>query len=88
MATLFQEKAEGWFLLNVEGCTPPAQFFAKRVLARMRDGDVLEVVADTPCCAECIAAMCDEWGDEILEQEHGAGTYRFKIRKVGVLRAA
>jgi TusA-related sulfurtransferase len=88
MATLFQKKAEGWFLLNVEGCTPPAQFFAKRALARMRDGDVLEVVADTPCCAECIAAMCDARDDEILEREHGGGTYRFTIRKGGLLRAA
>ncbi|OGK83144.1 MAG: hypothetical protein A2X52_09175 [Candidatus Rokubacteria bacterium GWC2_70_16] len=88
MAVLFRKKGEGWFLLNVCGCSPPAQFFAKSVLTRMRDGNILEVVSDNPCCAESIVGMCEARGDEILEQDRRQGMYRFKIRKLDLQRAA
>jgi TusA-related sulfurtransferase len=54
----------------------------------MRDGDILEVLSDNPCCAESIAGLCDVTGDEILEQDREKGTYRFKIRKLDLRHAA
>lgn len=79
----FEKKAEGQFVLNVTGYVcPHPQLYTKKALAKMKEGEVLELVFDNPSSAESVAAMLELTGDEVLDQHTEGGQYVWKIRKV------
>lgn len=78
----FEKKADGLFVLNVEGYVcPHPQIYTKKALEKVNVGDVVEVLFDNPSSGESIATMCENTGDEIVEQSQEAGRFKWNIRK-------
>lgn len=82
MAMKFEKKGEGEYLLDVQGYVcPHPQLYAKKSLEKIKEGETLELLFDNPSSSESIAAMCENKGDEIIEQHMDGGKYTWKIRK-------
>ncbi len=82
MAIKFNKKEEGLYTLDCLGYVcPHPQIYTKKMLEKIKSGDVLEVVFDNPSSSESIGAMCASNGDEIIESRSEGGKYIFKIRK-------
>ena len=78
----FEKKADGLFVLNVEGYVcPHPQIYTKKALQKMNVGDVVEVLFDNPSSGESIATMCENTGDEIVARNDESGKFRWDIRK-------
>ncbi len=78
----FEKKTDGVFVLNVEGYVcPHPQIYTKKALEKVNVGDTVEILFDNPSSGESIAAMCENTGDEIVEQSQEAGKFRWNIRK-------
>ena len=78
----FEKKGEGEFVLNVTGYVcPHPQLYTKKALAKMKAGELLELVFDNPSSGESVAAMLDLNGDEVLEKMNEGASYVWKIRK-------
>jgi len=83
MAMKFEKKSEGVFVLDVQGYVcPHPQLYAKKSLAKIKPGEMLELIFDNPSSSESIAAMCDVMGNEIMEKEMDGGKFIWKIKKV------
>ena len=78
----FEKTADGRFVLNVEGYVcPHPQLYTKKALEKVNVGDTVEVLFDNPSSGESIATMCENTGDEIVEESQEAGKFRWNIRK-------
>ena len=78
----FEKKSEGIYLLDVKGYVcPHPQIYTKKALAKVQQGDVVEVVFDNPSSGESIATMCDNTGDEIVEKKEEGGQFVWDIKK-------
>lgn len=82
MAIKFEKLSEGTYTLDCCGFVcPHPQIYTKKMIEKIKTGDVLEVVFDNPSSAESIMGMCDNSGDEIFEKKELGGKYIFRIRK-------
>ncbi|NOZ25600.1 MAG: sulfurtransferase TusA family protein [Nitrospirae bacterium] len=82
MAMKFEKKADGEYLLDVQGYVcPHPQIYTKKALEKLKSGDVLEVIFDNPSSSESISSMCDSNGNEIIEKNQVSGKFSWKIRK-------
>ena len=78
----FEKKADGVFMLNVTGYVcPHPQIYTKKALEKVNAGDIVEVLFDNPSSGESIATMCENTGDEIVEQTQESGKFKWNIRK-------
>ena len=78
----FEKKSEGVYMLDVKGYVcPHPQIYTKKALAKVQQGDVVEVVFDNPSSGESIATMCDNTGDEIVEKKEEGGQFVWDIKK-------
>lgn len=82
MAMSFEKKEDGSYLLDVTGYVcPHPQLYTKKVLEKIKSGDLLEVIFDNPSSAESIFAMCKSNRDEIIERTAENGKFMFKVKK-------
>lgn len=82
MAIKFDKKSEGVYTLDCSGYVcPHPQIYTKKMLERIKPGDILEVTFDNPSSSESISAMCVAQGNEIVEQTSGGGKYLYRIKK-------
>jgi len=82
MAIKFDKISEGVYSLDCSGYVcPHPQIYTKKMLERIKPGDILEVTFDNPSSSESISAMCANNGNEIIEQTTGGGKYIYRIRK-------
>jgi tRNA 2-thiouridine synthesizing protein A len=78
----FEKKADGRFVLNVEGYVcPHPQIYTKKALEKVSSGDIIEVLFDNPSSGESIATMCENTGNEIVERIQDGGKFRWDICK-------
>ena len=67
--------------LDTSGLTCPIPILkAKKALAEMAQGTLLEIVATDPAAPKDFAAFCRATGHTLVESREDAGTYRFLIR--------
>jgi tRNA 2-thiouridine synthesizing protein A len=82
MPIKFDKKSEGVYTLDCSGYVcPHPQIYTKKMLERIKPGEILEVSFDNPSSSESISAMCANNGDEIVERVAQGGKYLYKIRK-------
>ena len=82
MAIKFAKQTEGLYSLDCCGYVcPHPQIYTKKMLEKLVQEEVLEVVFDNPSSSESIMAMCELSGDEIIEKKETGGKYIFRIRK-------
>jgi tRNA 2-thiouridine synthesizing protein A len=82
MAMKVDKKEEGVYTLDCQGYVcPHPQIYTKKVLEKIKSGNVLEVVFDNPSSSESISAMCVKAGHDIFEKTNTGGKYVFSIRK-------
>jgi tRNA 2-thiouridine synthesizing protein A len=82
MAIKFDKKSDGVYTLDCSGYVcPHPQIYTKKMLERIKPGDILEVTFDNPSSSESITAMCANNGNEIVERTAEGGKYVYKIRK-------
>ena len=82
MPIKFDKKSEGVYTLDCSGYVcPHPQIYTKKMLERIKPGEILEVSFDNPSSSESITAMCANNGDEIVERIAQGGKYVYKIRK-------
>ena len=56
---------------------------ARRALGAMQPGETLEVLTTVPDSDLDFEAMCRMDGHTLVQREHGAGVYRFVLRRSG-----
>lgn len=84
MAIKFDKISEGVYSLDCCGYVcPHPQIYTKKMLERIKPGDVLEVTFDNPSSSESIAAMCSGNGNQLIERIAERGKYIFTIKKAG-----
>ncbi len=82
MAIKFDRKSEGVYSLDCTGYVcPHPQIYTKKMLEKIKPGDILEVTFDNPSSSESISAMCASNGNEIIERVEQGGKYIYRIRK-------
>ena len=83
MAVQLKKVAAGRYLLDCVGYVcPHPQLYAKKSLAKMKPGDMLDLVFDNPSSAESIISMCEADGDEIVTKHKDArGAMVWSIKK-------
>jgi tRNA 2-thiouridine synthesizing protein A len=82
MPMTFEKKDDGTYALDVTGYVcPHPQLYTKKVLEKIKSGDILEVTFDNPSSSESVSAMCKSNGDHILERIADNGKFLFKIQK-------
>jgi len=84
MAVKFEKRTEGTYELDCRGYVcPHPQIYTKKMLEKLSEGDVLEVIFDNPSSSESISAMVEGNGSEIIEKTMDGGKYVFTIKKSG-----
>lgn len=83
MAVQLKKVSEGIYLLDCTGYVcPHPQLYAKKSLAKMKPGDMLDLVFDNPSSAESVISMCEADGNEIIEKRKDArGAMVWRIKK-------
>ncbi len=82
MAMKFEKTGEGTYILDVCGYVcPHPQLYAKKSLEKIAEGEVIEVIFDNPSSKETIVQMCEQAGNEILEDKSEGGKLILKIEK-------
>ncbi len=82
MAIKFEKLSDGTYSLDCCGFVcPHPQLYTKKMLEKIKPGEVLEVAFDNPSSSESIMAMCDASGNKIIDKEETGGRYVFKIKK-------
>jgi len=81
-AMKFEKKDNGTYLLDVKGYVcPHPQIYTKKALEKVASGDVIEVQFDNPSSGESISTMCDNMGNDIIEQNQEGGRFSWRIQK-------
>lgn len=80
--TLFRRTGEGRYQLDLigYGC-PHVQIFTEKALGKLRSGDELTVVFDSPASGETVAWLVNARGDELAAREDAGGTFTWTIRR-------
>lgn len=79
------KRPDGTLVLDVRGyvCPYPV-IYARKALARMSPGELLEVITDNPPSCENVPRAAEEDGHIVLSVEKiGRGVWRVLIRKGG-----
>lgn len=81
----FYRKGEGVYVLDVTGYTCPYPvIFTKKALARIGEGEVLEVIIDNPPSCETVPSAARESGYEVEGPVSiGPGLWKITIKKGG-----
>ncbi len=81
----FLKLSENRYMLDVTGYTCPYPvIYTRKALAKLRPGDVLEVVTDNPPSCENVPRAAREDGHEVVGVERvGDGVWKIVIRKRG-----
>jgi tRNA 2-thiouridine synthesizing protein A len=70
--------------LDVAGFPCPLPVLkAKKALAGLSAGAVLEIIASDPASVEDFEALCRTTGDRLRDKNEQAGLFRFLIEKAG-----
>ena len=79
------KRGEGLYVLNVTGYTCPYPvIFTRKALARISNGDVIEVYTDNPPSCENVPNAARDDGHEVLDVERvDEGLWRIRIKKRG-----
>ena len=68
--------------LDTRGLNCPLPILkAKKALADMASGEVLKVLATDPGSVQDFSAWCRSTGNELVEQTHDDGVFRYVIKK-------
>lgn len=68
--------------LDTRGLTCPLPVLkAKKAMASLLQGQILEIMATDPGSVADFAVFCKIGGHELLEQSEQAGVYRFTIQR-------
>jgi len=68
--------------LDVRGMSCPLPIVhTSKAMKEMASGDLLEVLATDPGSVQDFSAWCRSTGNELVEQAHEAGVFRYVIRK-------
>ena len=68
--------------LDVRGMSCPLPIVhTSKAMKEMASGDLLEVLATDPGSVQDFSAWCRSTGNELVEQAHEAGEFRYVIRK-------
>lgn len=82
MAVQFDKTGDTTYSLNVCGYVcPHPQMYCKKSLEKMASGDVLTLIFDNPSSKETIIQMCEQAGNEIIEDTKVDGKLCLKIEK-------
>ena len=82
MAIKFDKISDNVYSLDCRGYVcPHPQIYTKKMLERIKPGDILEVTFDNPSSSESISAMCTNNGNKIVEQSAEGGKYIYRIQK-------
>lgn len=69
--------------LDVKGLRCPIPILKTRTtLKEIRIGEKLEVLATDPNAATDFPVFCRVTGNDLLEQSHASGVFRFVIRRI------
>lgn len=78
----FEKTDDSHYKLDVTGYVcPHPQIYTKKALSKIQSGSHLEVVFDNPSSGESIATMCENNGDEIVNQDKDGGSFVWDILK-------
>ncbi len=82
MAVKVEKTGDGVYTLDCTGYVcPHPQIYTKKMIEKIKPGEVLEVTFDNPSSGESINALCVSAGNEIIERHQRGGKFIFKIRK-------
>ena len=82
MAATFEKNSDGTFVLDVCGLVcPHPQMYAKKSIAKIQEGDILEIIFDNPSSKETIIQMCENAGSALLEEKNDNGRLMLRIEK-------
>jgi tRNA 2-thiouridine synthesizing protein A len=82
MAIKFDKKSDGVYTLDCSGYVcPHPQIYTKKMLERIKPGEILELTFDNPSSSESITAMCAASGNQILDRVSEGGKYLYRIKK-------
>ncbi len=69
--------------LDTKGMNCPIPILkAKKALADVPDGEILEIVATDPGAVADFEAFCRQTGNELVEWKEEGGVYSFQIKRV------
>lgn len=78
----FEKSDDNHYKLDVTGYVcPHPQIYTKKALSKINSGDHLEVMFDNPSSGESIQTMCENNGDEIVNQAKDGGAFVWDIVK-------
>lgn len=80
--SIFRQTGDGSFQLDLigYGC-PHVQIYAEKALKKLRSGEQLTVVFDSPASGESLSWLFAAQGDELTGREESAGTFTWTVRK-------
>ncbi|NQU64445.1 MAG: sulfurtransferase TusA family protein [SAR324 cluster bacterium] len=82
MAMKFEKVEDGKYVLDVCGYVcPHPQIYTKKSLEKIAEGDILKLIFDNPSSAETIIQMCEQNGNDIIEQTQEDGKIVYRIEK-------
>lgn len=78
----FRRTHEGQYQLDLigYGC-PHVQIYTEKALAKLRSGEDLTIVFDSPSSGESIAWLVNANGHQLHAREESAGTFTWTVRK-------
>lgn len=69
--------------LDARGLNCPLPILrAKKAIAGMQAGEILEIAATDPGSVKDFDSFCSQTGNELLSSQENGGEFHFRIRKV------
>ncbi len=62
-------------------CCPMPMVETNKAMKGLNAGDVLEIIATDPATQQDIPSWCERQGHQLLESEHQAQNYIYRIKK-------
>jgi tRNA 2-thiouridine synthesizing protein A len=80
--SLFRDLGAGRYHLDLTGYgCPHVQLYAEKAIARLKPGEALTVVFDSPASGESVAWIADAAGDIDTDKETRQGTFIWQLRR-------
>jgi tRNA 2-thiouridine synthesizing protein A len=74
--------SENLHTLDARGLNCPLPILrAKKAIATMASGEILEITATDPGSAKDLDSFCTQTGNVLLSSEQDAGNFVFRVRK-------
>lgn len=74
--------SENIHTLDARGLNCPLPILrAKKAIAGMQSGDILEITSTDPGSVKDLDSFCSQTGNELLSTLEGDGVFHFRIRK-------